>query len=656
MIAAVPAPGSLRFVPVALIVVGMTVAGGAIFGAVPTGIVVGIPLAAAAGWYVIRRPTVMVCTMVVVEVTNLAGVVAEHIRIPVFHACLGLGLVTVALALRNPQLRNRVNTGTAVGAALLAGYLVTQLLSGLGSQDGAASLAVLKSSLVDCVFLAVVLLLAQLTESWWAIATSVVAPLAVISVLTVISQLVFAGTVSFGGFATVTEAGGELVTTLRFGGPLPDSNFWGRHLVLGLPLAAALILRAARIRARSAVAAWSAALVALLAGLYLTQSRGSLIAAGVALVVWVWASGPAVRRRGLMALPVLVFVGFLPGIGNRLVALAGDVLRAGSNYVVDPSVLGRIAAQEVAWAMFRDRPLFGFGPGLYPLEVPNYAGTVDTAVLEPTDAAHNLYAQIAAETGIVGLIGWMVLVVGLAVGVGIRAARSAEPAQLTDRALAAAVLAAIVGYSVASIFLHLAYFRTFAIVLALAGALGSARNTKVRKAVRAGRSRIVDTAVATVLGVAVAGLVLAVAPTHSHTTAGRRVTIVPTTRMGDYYGYALDIRTRTVVLPTYAAMIARGDPGVSAVADRVRGVITISVTRADPQAARAGLDAALVRARTNLSDLRADSWYALNPVGGVREDARRARPTVWTAGAIVAGVLAAALAPAVLRRTSGRPR
>ena len=46
-----------------------------------------------------------------------------------------------------------------------------------------------------------------------------------------------------------------------------------------------------------------------------------------------------------------------------LVALVEDVSSSGQGYGVDPSVLGRTSAQEVAWAMFGDRPMFGVGPG-----------------------------------------------------------------------------------------------------------------------------------------------------------------------------------------------------------------------------------------------------------------------------------------------------
>ncbi|MDH6196790.1 hypothetical protein M2272_003443 [Mycobacterium frederiksbergense] len=651
-----PTPAVLRHLPLGLIIAGVAAAGLVGFGLKVTVLVVGVPLVAAAAWYAIWRPAVMAGAMVAIEVSNLAGVVAEHVKIPVFHASLGLGLVTVAVALRDSELRRRLTKGTAVCAALVVCYLATEVLSALGSQDTAASLAVLKSSLADCVFLMVVLLLTQMSESWWAVAAAVVVPLAVISVLTVISQVGFDGTESFGGFATVTEADGEMVTTLRFGGPVPDSNFWGRHLVLGLPLVAALLVRAGRAGSRRALLGWSAALLALLAGVYLTQSRGSIIAAAIALLVWVLASGPRVRRRGLMALPFLTLVVLLPGIGNRLVALVADVSRAGSDYVLDPSVLGRIAAQEVAWAMFRDRPLFGFGPGLYPLSLPRYAGTVDTVVLGPTDAAHNLYAQAAAETGVVGVFGWIVLVVGFTICVGLRVARMTDPSRLSERTLAAAVFAAIIGWSVASVFLHLAYFRTFATVLALAGALGSARCATPRPSLRLNPSRIRETVLASVLGVAAAGLVLAVAPTQSYATASQMVTVIPAEQMRDYYGYAFAVRTRQVVLPTYAAMIARGDPSVSAIADRVRGAIKVSVTSSDPQTAHAALDAALGRADANLAHFRADSWYRVSHLGGVEESSGHSRSTVWIAIAASVGALTAAITALGTRRSIRMPR
>lgn len=67
---------------------------------------------------------------------------------------------------------------------------------------------------------------------------------------------------------------------------------------MGVPLAGALALRALRSGRRRAGWGWLGAFGALLAGVYLTQSRGTIIATVVVLFVWVLASGPAARRQG----------------------------------------------------------------------------------------------------------------------------------------------------------------------------------------------------------------------------------------------------------------------------------------------------------------------------------------------------------------------
>lgn len=644
-----------------LIAIGTVVAVGSIvLGPKPTIIALALPAAAAATLYLVRRPVTVLIAMVVIEVTNLAGVLAERSSLPIFHMSLGLGLLTIGVALRDPGMRGRVNRWTVFCVGLIACYLITQLLASLGSQNVEASMTTLRNSVVDCIFLIVVLLLAQITERPWAVAAAVVVPLALLSLLSVVSQVGFGGATSFGGFATVTQASGQLTTTLRYGGPLPDSNFWGRHLILGLPLAGALTVRAVRAGRRSIAFGWAGAGLALLVGVYLTQSRGTIISTALVLFVWILASGPAARRVGLMSLPLAATVLLVPGIGDRLTALVADISESGPQYGIDPSVLGRKAAQEIAWAMFRDRPMFGFGPGVYELSVPQYAGIVDTAVRAPADAAHNLYAQLAAESGIVGLVGWTIFVAGFIGCIGIRVvrfSRTPNGAQsLSQRSLAAAVLAALIAWSIASIFLHLAYFRTFAIMLALAGSLASSAVPKIDRAIRPiqvrGRAMILLYIGLGLFAAATVTLLTATATPEAY-TASRKVTILPTQLMENGYAYALDIRSRHVVMPTYAAIAAATDPSVTAVGDYVRGVITISVTETDQDAARASLDVALAEARRNLADTGADTWYTLAPVGEIEESTVNIRTIGWTEGAVfatTAALTAAGIALAVRRK------
>ena len=56
-----------------------------------------------------RRPVVTLAIMVVVEVTNASGVLAPRTGLPLFMASGFLGVVAIALALRDPALRARLN-------------------------------------------------------------------------------------------------------------------------------------------------------------------------------------------------------------------------------------------------------------------------------------------------------------------------------------------------------------------------------------------------------------------------------------------------------------------------------------------------------------------------------------------------------------------
>jgi O-antigen ligase len=599
--------------------------------------------------------------MIVVEMINLSQVLGGRSPVPVFAASLALGLVAVAVALCDAQARARLNGWTLVFGALTACYLGAALLASVGSQDGAASSEWMRRSALDCLFMLVVFLLAQMTRRPWIVAAAVVLPLTVLAGLSLVNQVVFGGGQSFGGFATVTDASGELITTLRQGGPTPDSNFWGRHLVLGLPLAAALAERAARSKRWLAALVWVLALLTMLCGVYLTQSRGTYIATAAALGFWVLAAGPAVRRRGLLVLPLLVPVLFAPGIGNRLVALYKDVTSPGLNYGIDPSIVGRKSSVEIAWAMFGERPWFGFGPGVYQSVMGRFWGTVETAVPPPpVPAPHNLYAQLAAETGVVGIIGWTILVGGLAALLLMRiSARSSEGDR--NRVLLAAVCAAIVGWSVASIFLHLAYFRTVAVVLAFAGALVAASGPATIAEQRRWAARSLAAAVATVLALATAGAVLAVTAKPTQ-TASQRFALMPVGAMplDGYYAYALEIRSRTGLLPTYAAMMA-DDSRFQTEADPVRGLITVSVMRDDEASARAALAAAIDRAQTSLHGYGADEWFSLVPVGdvGVAGGSRRELGQLAVAvgaGAVVGTAALIGACALMKRRTSASSR
>jgi hypothetical protein len=245
---------------------------------------------------------------------------------------------------------------------------------------------------------------------------------------------------------------------------------------------------------------------------------------------------------------------------------------------------------------------------------------VPTAWLEfhrGPDAPHNLYAQFACDSGAVGLVGLAVFLGGFIWIIAVRTPRIAETNP--DRSLAAAVLAAIVGWSVASIFLHLAYFRPLAVVLALAGALAFADGGCSDRGAAVPGWRSFSVPIGVVLGVIASGVVLAATSSPTY-TASQTVQLVPSEQMADVLPYALSVRNRRVFLQTYAVIIDVGAPvGATAAIDTARGVITIGVIRDDAAAARRGLDEALAHAQTQVSNHPALSAYDLRTIGQTGE-------------------------------------
>lgn len=211
----------------------------------------------------------------------------------------------------------------------------------------------------------------------------------------------------------------------RVAGPLGHHNVLAGWLVLLLPVAILAATRGSRVR-RTVLGVGSAAGVVALLG---TGSLAGLLGGGVASVVAV----PGLRRKAVLA---------VGGTATALVAGGSrwlDVL-AGR----DSSVLARGAYLEAAGGLFRDRWLFGVGPGAFPWTAGVGMRPVPgvSPAAEIVGVPHSLPARILAETGLVGAL---VVVATLAAWT---VARSRRP--VADPALHRAGSAGLAGGSVFS--------------------------------------------------------------------------------------------------------------------------------------------------------------------------------------------------------------
>ncbi|MFQ6057446.1 MAG: O-antigen ligase family protein [Anaerolineae bacterium] len=185
-----------------------------------------------------------------------------------------------------------------------------------------------------------------------------------------------------------------------------------------------------------AVMALLFALGLLLSALILSWSRGAWLSAGAAVAVvagaWSWSliagrssveQARHMRRRalgllwlGLVLGGLLVLGGALDLLPPTVTARLGSVIEASipvdvSNVEVTDenfATIERLAHWQAALGMWRDHPWLGVGIGNYVAAYPRYALPRWD---DPLGHAHNYYLNIAAETGLVGLIAYLLFLV-----------------------------------------------------------------------------------------------------------------------------------------------------------------------------------------------------------------------------------------------------
>jgi putative inorganic carbon (HCO3(-)) transporter len=250
---------------------------------------------------------------------------------------------------------------------------------------------------------------------------------------------------------------------MRASGSFGQPNPFGGYLGLTLPVAVSLALWAWTALLRSAtrspsallwVIFYTAAAALIAAGLVASWSRGAWLGAAVGVgIVLVLRSRTAAILSGVALLAVLVALLF--GVFNPTLAPAPLVERvqdipayfgmtdALNQPVTDANyaVLERLAHWTAAQRMWESAPWLGVGPGnfntVYPLvRLPRW----DIAL----GHAHNIFLNVLAETGILGLLAYTCLLATTAVFVW-RRFRSASRRQDPDARWFAALTIGVLG-------------------------------------------------------------------------------------------------------------------------------------------------------------------------------------------------------------------
>lgn len=432
--------------------------------------------AVAAAVLFVRRPAVGLVCLVLVVYLNLSDVLIRFHGFPSVLQLLAPPLLLAAVLEWRRDLAAALSPRSLTVA--LAAYVLVVLASTTVALDASLADEGVATAAKGFLIFLLVSLLATAPERVRRAGWALVAGGAFLGGLAVIQALAGDSGTVFGGFARLDY--GQVygnVFEARAAGPLGDANFFAQILVLAFPVAVVLAWTERR-RWTKALALASAAAIA--AGVVATYSRGGALALAVVGALSLFAARPSRRRVALAAGLLAVGLLLLPADFTRRLDTLRQFLPGAERVTeLDSSIQNRKLLMQVGWRIFEDHPVMGVGAGNYTVHFGEYAAEVGSTVQEYEDIGrphytHNLYLQVASETGLLGLAALgaaLLLVLG-----HLRRAESAYFAagQEVYAGLASAFQIALVGYLLTALFLHGHFQRYLWLLLGLSAALARA--------------------------------------------------------------------------------------------------------------------------------------------------------------------------------------
>ncbi len=205
---------------------------------------------------------------------------------------------------------------------------------------------------------------------------------------------------------------GGLAGSDRLSGVFGDDN-----LKLGPVLAVLSPFLLAASHARFGIAGFAASALAVAVAVALAGSRAAWVVLAVVFTAWAWRLTRAPSRFAalmVLGLAVIAMVGAFFYQADTRFAARVDRTVAGLAFnraALDHALAGRVPIWETATRMIAAHPINGVGVRGFRHAYPEYAEPGDRWVRPDTGTGafhpHQLVLEVLAETGLIGLIGWM---------------------------------------------------------------------------------------------------------------------------------------------------------------------------------------------------------------------------------------------------------
>lgn len=428
---------------------------------------VGLVAAALAAVTIVARVEAGLVVLLFISYLRVSDVLITNFNAPsIFRPFVAfLGLIILVRWIRY-GMRDR----SWIRAAVLVGvYGVVVFLSLIYANDFERAQAAFSDFWKDGVLTVLIVILMQRPASFRLAMWALIAAGIVMSTLSVVQYLTGDFGNNFYGFA---QAGFQNIygetDDYRIAGPVGDPNFYAQIILTLIPLAVNRFLYEKNLVLK--LTALYAMMVMALTVMF-TFSRGAALAFAVVVLLLL-----AYRRlrSGTVAAGLIVFVvvaQFIPALYVDRLFTVVEVARGSGDVKDEVSLRGRASEAIVAYQMFRDNPLFGVGVGNYPRLYQTYSRPLGLDPRTEERQAHNLYLEVAAETGLFGLTVFLLIL--LAIFRGLWRAHAIFSRERNDEMAAAVAMFTFgfIGYLTAAMFIHGAYIRYFWLLAGMALAL-----------------------------------------------------------------------------------------------------------------------------------------------------------------------------------------
>ncbi len=271
-----------------------------------------------------------------------------------------------------------------------------------------------------------------------------------------------------GGFVGLQTVQSSDIPDERLGGAGLNPNELGALLAVAAVLATCLAVS----RAPSAGARLIALAAALLSTLLviMTESRGAMLGLTAAVLVTPFAAGRG-RRAAALAVALAAALSVAVWVTTAAPAQTRERLTQPTS-----SGSGRVDLWTVGLRMVKDEPITGVGAGNFPVSSVHYLlqpGAIarDEFIVDHPKVTHNIYLQVLAELGVIGLALFLALI-GTCLGCVLRAARTfRRQGAATMELLSRGLFIALVALLVADFFSSALYSKQLYLLLAMGPAL-----------------------------------------------------------------------------------------------------------------------------------------------------------------------------------------